>query len=175
VETAGGLDAFCETLPDDALRAFVRQPFLATGRYDIFPFVPLVQALARKLGVRLDAMVKAATAAQAKYDAKHAYKLIFDLQRPEEIGDRLSRFNLRIYDFGQYGAVIPEPNRLVMTFSGIPAYLEPWFGPMHVAYAEASLKIVGAEEVTVPSQVVEDAGTKSGFPLVSFRTERRWR
>jgi len=175
VASTVGVEAFLASLPDDVLRSFLTQPFLAAVRYDIFPFVPLSQALARKLGVRFDSYVRETTAAQARYDATHVYKTIFDTHRPEELADKIARFNAQIYDFGKFAGQITEPNHVVIDFRGIPAFLEPWFGPMHVAYAEESLRIVGARDVTMLSHVVDDAGTKDGYPLVSFRTELRWR
>jgi hypothetical protein len=170
-----GLDAFLASLPDEPLRDFVRQPFLAGVRYDIFPFLPLSQALARKLGTRFDAYVRQTTAAQARYDATHVYKTIFDTRSPEELAAKVPRFNTQIYDFGTFHGFLPEPNHFVVDFRGIPKFIEPWFGPMHVVYAEESLRIIGAREVTMLSHVIDDAGTKDGYPLVSYRTELKWR
>jgi hypothetical protein len=45
-----GLDDLCEALDDAALREFVRQPFLASSRYDVLPIRPLMMTLARLLG-----------------------------------------------------------------------------------------------------------------------------
>jgi serine/threonine protein kinase len=170
-----GLEAFCEGLVDPDLRAFLRQPFLASGRYDVLPFVPLTQAMATRLGVALDELVRTSTAAQARYDAKHVYKLIFDSRDPAAVADRISRFNTQIYDFGTFRGEIPEPGRITIEFSEIPAFLEPWFGPMHVAYTVESLRIAGAADVGIRSHVVKDAGTRDGFPLQTFRTSFEWR
>ena len=174
VGRAVGLEAFLERLGDDALRGFVGQPFLASRRYDILPFVPLFATLARMLGVPFEAFVRTSTAAQVRYDARTAYRLILDANRPEDIVERIGRFNTQIYDFGRYSAFLPEKNHVTLAFEGIPAYLEPWFGPMHVAYAVESLRLSGAADVLLLSHLASDAGMHKGFPLRSYRTELRW-
>jgi serine/threonine protein kinase len=170
-----GLDALAENLDDEGLRAFVRQPFLATARYDVLPYFPLFAALARMTGVPLETLARMSSGAQARYDAKTAYKMILRTDHPEDIVDRINRFNAQIYDFGSYLATQDEKNQVRLVFAEIPAYIEPWFAPMHVAYAEEILRLAGARElVTVPGPH-EDAGTRAGFPLRSYRTEFRWR
>jgi hypothetical protein len=174
-EAAVGLDSLCEALADDGLASFVRQPFLATGRYDILPFVPLTHALARMRGARFDEFVRASTTAQARYDSTRVYKLIFDAHAPEEVVVRVARFNAQVYDFGEFAAHAPEPGRIVLEFSFIPTFLDPWFRPMHVAYGQEALRIAGAKQATIVSQVVSDAGARGRFPLCSYRTELHWR
>jgi hypothetical protein len=174
IDATIGLDRFCEAL-DGPLGVFVRQPFLASGRYDIFPFYPLMRALADFRGARFDDFVRASTAAQARYDAEHVYKIILDVDSPDSIASRVSRFNSQIYDFGEYNAHQPAPKHAVTDFDHIPAFLAPWFGPMHAAYAQESLRIGGGKDVVIVSQKTRDAGTREGYALVSFRTEYRWR
>jgi hypothetical protein len=174
VDSLIGMDAFCELLPDSALRFFVRQPFVASGRYDVLPFVPLVDTLARRLGKSMEELVTIGAASQARYDSKTVYKLIFDTQHPEALADRVRRFNTQIYDFGTFGGSIPKPNHILLDFSGIPAYLRPWFGTMHVQYAVESMRIAGSSDVAIISHVTRDAGVKDGFPLLQFLTELRW-
>jgi len=175
VSTTVGLDELCAALPDDALRAFVRQPFLASTRYDVLPFFPITHTLARLVGVPFEKLLRTSTIAQVHYDAKHVYKRIFDSRRPEDVAERIGRFNSQIYDFGSYSGRMIEPKRIAITFENIPAYLEPWIGPMHLVYAEESLRIAGGADVTVVSTRSESAGVLDGFPLISIRTELRWR
>jgi hypothetical protein len=172
---AVGFDSLCGVLADEALVSFVKQPFLAAGRYDVFPFVPLTFAIASLRGARIEELVRASTAAQARYDAAHAYKMIFASHGPEEIAVRVARFNSQIYDFGEFASSAVGPGRIVLDFDFIPAFLEPWFRPMHVAYAQEALRIVGAKHATIVSQVATDAGARGQFPLRSFHTELQWR
>jgi serine/threonine protein kinase len=175
VKATIGLDALCDSLDDESLRTFTRQTFLASTRYDVLPFLPLSNALARAHGVSLDAFVRSSTTAQARYDSKHVYKLIFDSAKPEDVATRVGRFNSQIYDFGEYTGHIPSPNHVVVEYAFIPKYLAPWFGPMHAAYADETLRLTGAKDVTLLSHVVTDAGEAHGVPLISFRSELRWR
>jgi hypothetical protein len=175
IEALEGLDRFCDALGDAALQAFVRQPFLASGRYDILPFFPLTHAFAHLRGVRFEDFVRASTAAQARYDATHVYKMIFDADSPGDIAARVTRFNTQVYDFGEFNTHHPGPKRAVTDFAFIPSYLTPWFGPMHAAYAQESLTIGRAKDVVIVSQTARDAGTREGFALTSFLTEFRWR
>src|SRR5437868_1124806 len=76
----GGLDALVAAFDGRRLGYFVRQPFLASARYDVLPFVPIFDAAATLLGVTLDGLVRTTTAEQTRYDAKTAYKRIFDAE-----------------------------------------------------------------------------------------------
>ncbi len=171
----GGLDAFCEALPDARLRDFLHQPFLATGRYDVFPFVPIFGALARLLGTPADDLVRAAAVSQCRFDAKNVFKLMFSGKGPTAIADRYARLNSQYYDFGEYQGTVAGPNKVVLDARDIPAYLAPWWTPMHVAYGEEAVRITGAEEVQSATDVVAPVPKKGPFPLVRTRSELTWR
>jgi serine/threonine protein kinase len=169
-----GLDAFCEALPDESLRAFVRQPFLASGRYDILPMLPLYATLAELLATDMDGLVREATVAQCRYDAQTVFKAIWSNGTVESIAERIARFGARYYDFGWLSATIPEPNLLVLVHAGVPAYLRPWYEPMHVAYTEECMRIFGAESVvSTPRGTIAD-GKFGDFALIKTCTELRW-
>jgi serine/threonine protein kinase len=171
----GGLDALVAAFEDDRLGPFMRQPFLASARYDILPLVPIFAAAARVLGVPMDTLVRTTTAEQARYDARKVYKRIFDANDVAAVAERFARFNTQMYDFGRYESSVPEPGQLVIIHAEMPAYVRPWYGPMHEAYTRAAMEILGAKEITMLSATVEPAGSKGAFPLVTFRTEYRWR
>ncbi len=174
VDKAFGFETFLEALEDESMRTFMRQPFLASARYDVLPMVPIFATLARLRGVPLLDLVRLSTAAQVRYDAKTTYKSIMATSRPEDLVERIGRFNTQIYDFGKYSAILAEKNCAELEFAKIPAYLEPWFAPMHVAYSEESLRLTGVRSVVVASHVSEDAGTHKGFPLRTYRTRIEW-
>lgn len=166
--------AFLRAL-DPALRTFAEQAFLASRRYDIFPFLPLFETLAQMRGIPMETLVRSATAAQVRYDARTAYRLILDANRPEDVVGRVDRFNAQIFDFGSYSASVTEKNQAVITFAKIPAYIDPWFSPMHVSYATESLRLAGATDVEVASHTAEDDGAHRGYPLRTYKTELRWK
>jgi serine/threonine protein kinase len=173
--TPGGLDAFCEALPDERLRAFLHQPFLATGRYDTLPMVPLFAAVARAVGASFDDVVRGAAISQCSYDAKTVYKLMFSDQEPEAVAERFGRFNGQYYDFGKFTGTALGPGRVQLETEGIPAYLFTWLGPMHLGYAEEAVSLVGARSARAVLVSVEPMGKSGAHPLVRSRSELTWR
>jgi tRNA A-37 threonylcarbamoyl transferase component Bud32 len=171
----GGLAALCEALPDERLRTFARQPFLATARYDILPLLPLYATLARLLDMPFDGFVRTSCAAQCRYDTQTVFKSIWANATVESIADRIGRFSAQYYDFGKVSASVPEPHVLVIEHTGIPAYVHPWFRPMHESYKEELIRHLGGEDVqTVSHEAVAD-GVRGGMGLVRTRRAGRWR
>jgi hypothetical protein len=164
-----------EGLEDESLRAFLQQPFLASARYDVLPYVPLFARLARLQRVPMDMLVRVSTAAQVRYDAKTTYKRILATTRPADIAERIGRFNEQVYDFGSYRATAVAETRVTLEFQHIPAYIEPWFAPMHIAYAEESLRLAGAKDVVTSAHPPEESGTQAGYPLRTYRSDVSWR
>ena len=171
----GGLDAFCEALTDDGLRQFIRQPFLASVRYDILPFLPLYATLSRLLDVPFESLVRRTTEAQARYDAQTVFKAIWTNCSIEAIAERISRFGAQYYDFGKVTGLVEAPNVLVITHEAIPSYAVPWFGPMHVAYTEECMRLRGGKDVRSLEEAPVVIGMREGFSIVTLRTEFRWR
>ena len=171
----GGLDAFCDALADRRLRGFIRQPFLASGRYDIFPFLPLYATLARVLEVPFDRLVRDTASAQAQYDAQTVFKAIWAKATLDDIADRLTRFGNQWYDFGKISGATPGPNEFLIVHEGFPSYIQPWFKPMHMGYTEGALQIAGALDVKLVSHESVIEGSKDGYALVTLRSHYRWR
>jgi serine/threonine protein kinase len=171
----GGLEAFCEALSDEALAGFVRQPFLASGRYDILPLYPLNAILARLLGVEFEALIRKTAAGQARYDAETVFKTMWSNATVENFADRISRFGTQYYDFGKYTGSVPEPHVIVASHEKVPEYVYPWYGPMQITYTEQCMRMLGAVDLKVRAHVWDPAGIQDGFPLINVRTELRWR
>jgi serine/threonine-protein kinase len=170
----GGLGAFCDALEDPSLRPFLTQPFLATARYDVLPFVPLFATFARLVGREFAEVVAAATRAQCRYDARTVYRMIFSGDRVEDIAERLSRFCTQYYDFGRYHGSVPQEGRLVLLYEEIPEYLMTWYSPMHLTYTRETARVIGAGELRMLVETKTPAGKRGDFPLVSIRSELAW-
>jgi serine/threonine protein kinase len=170
----GGLDAFVEKLDDPRLRVFIRQPFLASVRYDVLPFLPLFTTLSRILDVQFELLVSGTAAAQARYDARTVFQRIFSGATPRDLSERISRFGAQYYDFGKMSGTNPEPGVTVLVHAGVPAYVYPWYSPMHVAYSTEVARVCGATSVEATSSETVLAGAHGPFPLVTARTEIRW-
>jgi serine/threonine protein kinase len=171
----GGLGALCEALPDTRLRDFVHQPFLATARYDILPFLPLYATLAHLLEAPFDGFVRASCAAQCRYDTQTVFKAIWANATVEGIAERIGRFSGQYYDFGTVTGSVPEPNVLVIVHTGVPAYVHPWFRAMHESYKEELIRQLGGEDVRTIAHEATPEGARDGFAVVTTRTEFRWR
>jgi hypothetical protein len=173
-ELPRGVDALCDALDDPRLRDFVRQPFLAAVRYDLLPLYPITYALARAaLPFRTNAS-NDSPAAQARYDARTAYKRIFENAWVTEIPVRIARFNANYYDFGEYVGESLGEHRFAIEYRATPAYISPWFTRMNAAYTEETARICGARKVSAMFTTPTSAGTKGGFELVTFRVEVGW-
>ncbi len=171
----GGLEAFAAALDDPRVRDFIRQPFLATVRYDVFPFLPLFATLSRLLDTPFDALVSGTSAAQARYDARTVYQRILSGTSPTDITERITRFGAQYYDFGKMSASNPSPGVTVILHRGVPAYVYPWYSPMHIAYTTEVARMCGASEVEASSSETVLDGAHGPFQLVSARTEIRWK
>jgi serine/threonine protein kinase len=169
----GGLDRLCSELEDPTLREFIRQPFLATSRYDVLPFVPLSATLARLASQPFDAFVRAATEAQARYDARTVYKRLYDGATKQDAAQRIARFEAQYNDFGDFDAWFDGPNVLVLQRSRFPAYLSPWYRVMHPAYTVEATSIIGMP-AKATEQAATPAGRRKGLDLVTCRCEVHW-
>ncbi|HEY3818031.1 MAG TPA: hypothetical protein VGL81_12715 [Polyangiaceae bacterium] len=170
----GGLDAFCDVLDDPALRDFVRQPFLASGWYDLLPIQPISHAMAKLLGQPFDAVVRAGTIAQARYDALHVFHRLYDVATVRDMPSRVPRFNAQYLDFGRSEVTWTGPRRLLSRLHEAPAYSAEWQSAMMAAYTEESARIGRAVGVAVTSLPPVALPSRSGFRLVTIGCELTW-
>jgi hypothetical protein len=170
----GGLDALCDALDDPALRDFVRQPFLASGWYDLLPIQPITHALAKLVHRPFAAVVRTGTMAQARYDAVHVFHRMYDGATVEDMPARIPRFNAQYLDFGRSEVTWAGTKRIVSRCHDAPAYSAEWQGTMMAAYTEESARIggaTGAEATTLPIVALPSRG---GFRLATIGCELRW-
>ena len=171
----GGMDRLCASFDDPRIATFVRQPFLASGRYDILPFFPISASLARLLGVPYEQFTHRSTAAQARYDASTVYKRIFEGATVNDIPQRISRFNANYYDFAECTGTIDSPSAFHIEYKRIPAYIIPWFWPMTLAYTEEVARIMGAREVKGTMHPPIATSKISGFDVATLRLDVSWK
>jgi hypothetical protein len=165
----------CQASSDPRLPEFLRQPFLASGLYDVLPIYPLSAAIAEVAGQQYEAMVRTGTAMQARYDAEHVFHRMYAGATVEDIGNRVQRFNTQYMDFIVTEAGLEAPNHVVQRQSGIPAYIYPWISLMTAAYMQEAALIAGAKTAEGTPRPPISAGSKHGFPIVTMITDLRWR
>jgi hypothetical protein len=137
--------------------------------------VPIFATLARMAGTTFEEAVRTATVQQCGYDARTVFRAMFSRREPDRIVACFARFNAQYYDFGTYVATTLGTNRARLETIGVPAYGFVFTGPMHLAYAEEAVRIVGARSPSSQLVSVEPAGEIGGFPLVRSSGELAWR
>jgi tRNA A-37 threonylcarbamoyl transferase component Bud32 len=171
----GGMNELEASIEDPDLRAFLRQPFLASSRYDILPFRPLTASLARLLGRPYGDLVRVAAAAQARYDARTVFRQMFAGATLDDWEQRMPRLGTQYYyGFGRFEGVREGPSTVVSRHSGVPEYLVPWYAPMQVAYGEEAARILGARDVSSELLPQERSGEVDGLPTVITSARLRW-
>jgi hypothetical protein len=170
----GGIDGFCRAFADKRLSAFVAQPFLASGFYDLLPIYPLTATLAALLRTPFDRFVREGTFEQARYDAAHVFRRMFESKGVEDIPDCVPRLEAQYYDFGRTEARMPTPGLIVLQLHDAPEYVSPWLTAMKAGYAEEAARILGASRPHCTGGTPVPGGTRDGHPLVSVWCELRW-
>jgi hypothetical protein len=170
-----GVEQLVSAIEDAELRAFLRQPFLASSRYDVLPIRPIMAGLARLLGRSFDELVRATAAAQVRYDARTVFKQMFAGATLDNWADRFARLgNQYYYGVGRFEGVREGPGAMVTRHEGMPEYLAHWYAPMQASYAEEAARILGAKQVTSEILPWERGGDVDGLPTVVTGTRLRW-
>ncbi len=170
----GGLEELIEALDDESLRDFIRQPFLASSRYDILPLRPLMNTLAELLGKPFDELVFKTAQAQVRYDAKTVFKHVFGGASLDNWHEKASRIGGQYNSFGHSWGERPGPLEVITHHDGVPEYLEPWYVPMQRGYGEATARVLGAATTTSEALRSEPAGFFEGFPTVNTSVRVEW-
>jgi serine/threonine protein kinase len=179
-----GLDSLCAAITDPAVRYFLRQPFLASGVYDLLPIVPICFAFAELLSIPLDELVRSGTTAQASYDARTIFRTVIEVRPIDEIPERLARLGARFYDAGTYSKenrALPltgsrtAKNEVTLLHAGMPSYVLPWYEPMIAAYATALAELVSGRVVEGTTFEITARGKNGPFPVVTSALRVRFR
>jgi tRNA A-37 threonylcarbamoyl transferase component Bud32 len=170
----GGLDELVDALEEPSLRTFVRQPFLASSRYDVLPIRPLLAVLARLLGRPFIELTRETAAAQARYDARTVFRQMFGGATLDDWHERATRFGAQYYTFGRFEGKREGPGVALTIHEGVPEYLAPWYGPMQAAYAEETIRVLGGKNVKGEALPWHRSGELDGLVLVTTCTRTRW-
>jgi hypothetical protein len=179
-----GIDSLCAAIEDRAVRDFIRQPFLASGVYDLLPIVPICFAFAELLRVPLDELVRSGTTAQAQYDARTIFRTVLDVRPIEEIPERLARLGARFYDFGTFSKenrVLPltgsrtAKDQVTLVHDGVPSYVLPWYEPMIAAYTAAIAELMSGRAVEATTFEVTARSKNGPFPVITSALHVRFR
>ena len=170
-----GLAGIDEELADPRVSAFVRQPFIDTSRYDILPMLPLNVAIARMLGKSLDGLASEQGAGQARYDVRYVYQRLFKATSFDQMAEFLNRYGMQYYETGECVSEQPAPNHVVVRRRRLPAYVLPWYAPLHGSYGAEVLRLKGATKVEIKVRPPVEIGTRHGVAIVDLFVDLRWK
>ncbi|HEY6458910.1 MAG TPA: serine/threonine-protein kinase [Polyangiaceae bacterium] len=170
----GGLEDLCDAIDDATLREFVRQPFLASSRYDVLPIRPLMVTLAHLLGRSFLDLLLTSTVAQARYDYRTVFRHMMGGATLDDWHERSSRFGTQYYTFGRFDSERVTPGVVVMRHHGVPEYLAPWYAPMQAAYAEETVRLLGGRDVRSDILGWESHEPLDGLPTLVTGSKILW-
>ncbi len=171
----GGSEAAIERVPDERVRAFLRQPFFSSGWHDIFPMISLVVQAARLAGVPYFTAVSELSRMMAEADLNGVYRAMLRVVSPEFLAPRLPRIQAQYLDFGKLRVVETRPRYCEVHRSEHPLLLVHWYVAVVHGFLPHVLGYAGAKDIrvrwTAPSPEGRDA---LGFEMVSLRFEISW-
>jgi eukaryotic-like serine/threonine-protein kinase len=170
----GGLEELSEALEDPSLREFIRQPFLASSRYDVLPMRPIMATLAPMVGRSFVDLVRVQTAAQARYDARTVFRQMFGAATLDSWHERVTRHGVQYYTFGRLEGTAIAQGVVLMRHEGVPEYLAPWYAPMQAMYAEQTVRILGGKNVTSELLPWQPFGDVDGLPTLVTGSKILW-
>jgi hypothetical protein len=170
----GGIDQLGAAFRDARLAAFVAQPFLASGFYDVLPIYPLTATFAALLRIPFEKFLREGSFEQARYDAAHVFLRMYDGAGIDDLPERIIRFEGQYYDFGRTEVKAPASGVFVLCRHEVPEYVAPWLTSMKAGYSEEVARIVGASRPHCTALTPVPTGERSGYPLVSVMCELRW-
>jgi serine/threonine protein kinase len=171
----GGLATLDEELGDAHVSKFIRQQFLAGSRYDILPMLPINVAIARTLGKPLATLASEQGTGQAQYDVRYVYRRFFEATPLEAIEEFLNRYGAQYYETGECTTERPEPGHVIIRRRRLPAYVLPWYAPLHSSYGEEIVRLKGARRIEVSIRPPVETGTRRGVAMVDLIVDLRWR
>lgn len=161
----GGIRSFSSALPNNALREFFSQPFLAGSFYDLLPLAAGSAIVAEMTRTPLDTFAQQQGRAQAIHDVQNAYRALLQGRTADDFHLRLRPLASRYYNFGEWDVTREDPHRLRIACRGIPAWLILWFTPMISGYFAGLVAAMGKPHSQVLVISSRREGTAAGLAL----------
>jgi hypothetical protein len=170
----GGVRTVAERLSDAGIRTFFEQPFLDASWYDFLPFLHIMGAGAAVMGIPTSQFVHEQSSWQLDHDVRTVHRVLLMAASPEAVAPRLGAGVARYFDFFDAKTVSVNKGEVIMSVSGLPALLLPWYKVSVQAGADTVLEIAGAKNLQAGYTAPEPDGSKAGIPLVRFQVRRSW-
>jgi hypothetical protein len=170
----GGFKAVLDNLPDDALRAFFTQRFLASSRYDIFPIIPFSRAAAKLAGLPPLQYSKEGARFAANRDIHGVYRFLLKLASPRLVAERLPRAYMQYFDFGQVEGRSLGEREFEIVGRGFPEPVAEWLVTAIEGFVPVAMQIAGARGILTRIDPLVREGEQHGVPLVRSRLHLMW-
>lgn len=161
----GGTRGFFAALPNEALRDFFAQPFLAASFYDLLPLATGSAVVADLIRTPIETFAQQQGRAQASHDVQNAYRALLQGRTADDFHLRLRPLASRYYNFGEWDVVREDAQRIHISCRGIPAWLMTWFTPMISGYFAGLVAAMGKPHSQVLVMSSRREGTAAGLPL----------
>lgn len=170
----GGREALFSSLRDPEVRAFLAQPFVVGGWYDVLPMIALHRAGVLVTGRPFLELVRDVTRWQMPEQLRFIYRFVLKLSSPDMVMRNLARTAGKYYDFPRVEVHQISPKKYQTSSSGVPAPL----APAYMVSTEVGLKMILEEAGVADSRQrwlpMEPEGSRDGVEVVRVRREVTW-
>ncbi len=170
----GGHAAVLSALHNPDVTRFFDQPFMAGGRYDIFPLMFAGFGAAKAAKTPLSSFLRERARYQVAEDVRGVYRMLLMLVSPDFIAKRMPPLIAQYLDFGSASTIVMK-GEVVGVQHGMPLPLVGWYVDVTETYIEELLRRAGAEEPQVHYTHVELEGQREGLPLCAMHCRMWWK
>lgn len=172
--TEAGRGALIAAIEDEALRAFMSQPFVVGGWYDVLPMEELFRTAARVAGLPYLEVLRRVAAWLMPQQIRGLYKFILVFASPEMVMRNLARTARTYFDFVDTVVTETGPNAYESEGGNVPAVVSS----AYMVVTEIALKVIlenaGAKGLKQRWLPVEPEGQTRGVDVVRVRRVISW-
>jgi hypothetical protein len=173
-ELPGGCEAVARQLPNDSLRGFYAQSFLASGWYDVLPMMFVDAAAARVAGLDYGESLRSGTRRQANRVLSGVYRTFMRMMVPSAVAWSLPRLAASYYDFGAVETERVDAQHVRGTVRGVPRVLAAWYATSSLEFVLVALELSGCVRPTLDWAAPHGGGTRDGYVLTDLTFDIRW-
>jgi hypothetical protein len=171
----GGSTAAIDRVEDPLVRAFLTQPFAASGWYDLFPMITMIVQVARLRGVPYFTAVSDLSRMMANADLNGLYRTLLRVVSPGLLAPKLPRIQAQYLNFGTLTVAETATDHCEVIRGAHPLLLVHWYVAVVHGFLPCVLECSGAKDVRVRWSDPEPQGTDdAGFEQVGLRFTIQW-
>lgn len=171
----GGLPRFLDELVDARVRDFLRQRFQFMHWYDAFPTLPCGVALSRIRGLPFEVYMRERGQQAMLALAPSMFRLLSRVGGPRFAASHAPRLIGAHFDFLEVQLLHVSDFEGSATVSSVPRYAAPAIVNVFIGITAGALECLGASGIEGSYREVTTSSSNSGFDMVAFRVELKWR